>query len=71
MLGDPPDYEPGPERTVKAMAEAQGRELDDLLYDMLLEDEGKALLLFPFLNYADGNGDALREMLQHPAGVVG
>ena len=71
VLGDPPDYEPGPERTIKAMAEAQGRELDDLLYDMLLEDEGKALLLFPFLNYADGNGDALREMLQHPAGVVG
>jgi len=71
VLGDPPDYEPGPERTVKMMAEAMGREVDDLLYDMLLEDEGRALLLFPFLNYADGNGDALREMLTHPAGVVG
>jgi N-acyl-D-amino-acid deacylase len=71
VLGDPPDYEPGPDRTVKAMAEAIGRDLDDLLYDMLLEDDGRALLLFPFLNYADGNGDALREMLTHPAGVIG
>ncbi|GJM38781.1 MAG: amidohydrolase [Acidimicrobiales bacterium] len=71
VLGDPPDYEPGPDRTVKAMADDMGREVDDLLYDMLLEDEGRALLLFPFLNYADGNGDALREMLTHPAGVIG
>ncbi|MEM7141250.1 MAG: amidohydrolase family protein [Actinomycetota bacterium] len=71
VLGDPPDYEPGPDRTVKAMAEAMGREVDDLLYDMLLEEDGRALLLFPFLNYADGNGDALREMLTHPAGVIG
>ena len=71
VLGDPPDYEPGPDRAVKTMAEAVGREVEDLLYDMLLEDEGRALLLFPFLNYADGNGDALREMLTHPAGVVG
>jgi N-acyl-D-aspartate/D-glutamate deacylase len=71
VLGDPPDYEPGPDRSIKAMAEAMGREIDDLLYDMLLEDEGRTLLLFPFLNYADGNGDALREMLTHPAGVIG
>jgi N-acyl-D-amino-acid deacylase len=71
VLGDPPDYEPGPDRSIKAIAEGMGREIDDLLYDMLLEEEGRALLLFPFLNYADGNGDALREMLMHPAGVIG
>jgi len=71
VLGDPPDYEPGPDRSIKSIAEGMGREIDDLLYDMLLEDDGRALLLFPFLNYADGNGDALREMLTHPAGVIG
>ncbi|MDG2027897.1 MAG: amidohydrolase family protein [Acidimicrobiales bacterium] len=71
VLGDPPDYEPGPDRTIKAIAEGMGREVEDLLYDMLLEDDGRTLLLFPFLNYADGNGDALREMLTHPAGVIG
>ena len=71
VLGDPPDYEPGPERTVKALAEAAGVDLDDMLYDKLLEDDGKALLLFPFLNYADGDAEPLREMLLHPAGVIG
>ncbi len=29
------------------------------------------MLMLPFFNYADGNHDAIREMLLHPAGVVG
>ena len=71
VLGDPPDYEPGPERSVAAIAEAQGRDTEDLLYELLLEDDGRALLLFPFLNYSDGNADAVREMFLHPSGVSG
>jgi len=71
VLGDPPDYEPGPERSVAAMAAAQGRKTEDLLYDLLLTDDGRALLLFPFLNYSHGNADAVREMFLHPSGVSG
>ena len=71
VLGDPPDYEPGPDKSVAAIARAEGVELESKLYDLLLEDEGRALLLFPFLNYSDGNGDATREMLLHPTGVPG
>src|SRR5690606_29729004 len=66
-LGDPPDYEPGPELSVKALAEADGVSLTEKLYDLTLEQDGAALLMFPFLNYSDGNGDATYEMLQHPA----
>ena len=71
VLGDPPDYEPGPESTVAAIAAAEGLDVAAKLYDLLLEDEGRALLLFPFLNYSDGNGDATRQMMMHPSGVPG
>jgi N-acyl-D-amino-acid deacylase len=70
-LGDPVNYEPGPEMSVKALADADGVTLAEKLYDLTLEQDGTALLMFPFLNYSDGNGDATYEMLQHPAGAIG
>src|SRR5690606_20405361 len=41
-LGDPPDYEPGPEMSVKALAEADGVSLTEKLYDLTLEQIGRA-----------------------------
>ncbi len=38
---------------------------------MLLGREGKELLYFPFLGYAHGNFDDLREMMLHPQAVFG
>lgn len=71
VLGNPPDYEPGPERSVAYLAEAEGVDIQSKLYDLLLEDEGKALLMFPIVNYSNGDLDAVRSMLLHPAGVFG
>jgi N-acyl-D-aspartate/D-glutamate deacylase len=34
-----------------------------VLYDHLLKDEGRELLLLPLMNYSDGNLDPMREML--------
>lgn len=70
-LGDPPDYEPTPDRSVAAIAAARGDDPLATLYDLMLEDDGGAMLMLPFFNYADGNHDAIREMLTHPAGVLG
>jgi N-acyl-D-aspartate/D-glutamate deacylase len=70
-LGDPPDYEPTPDRAVAAIARDRGEDPLATLYDLMLESNATAMLMLPFYNYSDGNHDAIREMLTHPAGVLG
>ncbi|BBZ63541.1 N-acyl-D-amino-acid deacylase family protein [Mycolicibacterium monacense] len=70
-LGDPPDYEPTPDRTVASIAADRGEDPLATLYDLMLEDGAGSMLMLPFFNYADGNHDAIHEMLTHPAGVLG
>jgi len=70
-LGDPPDYEPTPDCTVAAIARQRGEDPMHTLYDLMLEADAGSMLMLPFFNYADGNHDAIREMLTHPAGVLG
>ncbi|MFK4652294.1 N-acyl-D-aspartate/D-glutamate deacylase [Bradyrhizobium japonicum] len=71
LLGDPPDYEQPPENALGPQARKQGRQPEELAYDAMLSDEGKGMLYVPFLNYADGNLDATREMLIDPQSVPG
>ena len=70
-LGDPPDYEPTQDRAVDKIAAERGDDPLSTLYDLMLEDNATAMLMLPFYNYFYGNHDAIREMLMHPAGVVG
>jgi N-acyl-D-amino-acid deacylase len=70
-LGNPPDYEPTADRTVAAIAKERGDDPLSTLYDLMLEGDATAMLMLPLFNYADGNHDAIREMMLHPAGVLG
>lgn len=70
-LGDPPNYEPSPEDSLWALAEAKGVETWSYVYDKLLEGNGKTLLYSPFANYADDNLDCCREMILHENTIMG
>jgi N-acyl-D-aspartate/D-glutamate deacylase len=70
-LGDPPDYEPDPSESIAAHAERAGVDPWELYYDLLLEDEGRELLLRPLLGYARFTQDPIREMVLHPATALG
>jgi N-acyl-D-amino-acid deacylase len=70
-LGSPPEYEPGPERSLYGIAEATGRSPVAVAYDAMLDDDGRGLLYVPILNYSDGDLHAAREMLLHPRAAAG
>ena len=70
-LGDPPDYEPGPERSLTAMAAAAGRAPLAVAYDAMLADGGRGLLYLPILNYSEGSLEPARQMLLHPRSAAG
>ncbi|MGE5158089.1 MAG: N-acyl-D-amino-acid deacylase family protein [Gemmatimonas sp.] len=71
LLGDPPDYEQAPENALGPQARKSGKRPEELAYDAMLSDDGRGMLYVPFLNYADGNLDATREMLSDPRSVPG
>lgn len=71
VMGDPPEYEPTPDQSAAALAEAAGVTSDEMVYDLLCEDEGRALLMLPLFNYTHGNHDVLREQMTHPRAALG
>jgi N-acyl-D-aspartate/D-glutamate deacylase len=70
-LGEPPVYEPDPAASIAGRARSEGRDPEDLVYDLLAGNEGRTFLYVPILNFAGGNLDAVGEMLRHPHTVPG
>ena len=70
-MGEPLNYFPDPRNSVAAIAARRGCTAKEAVYDLLLENDGRAFLMYTIAGYAEGNRDPLYEMLTHPMTVMG
>lgn len=70
-LTDPVNYAPSADQSLKARAEAQGRDIDDFIYDVLLADEGRNIIYVPGANFVDCSLDATRTMMASDHTIIG
>jgi N-acyl-D-amino-acid deacylase len=65
------DYEPTADLSLGAIAERENRDVLEVMYDYLTDHDGGWFLSLMGTNYAEGNLDAVREMLAHPETITG
>lgn len=70
-LGEQPDYEPPPERSIAAMAAREGVDPAAFCYDYLVGGDGNRMVYFPVTNYVHGDLEVVREMIEHPHTILG
>jgi N-acyl-D-aspartate/D-glutamate deacylase len=70
-MGEPLNYFPDPQNSVAAIAARRGCSAKEAVYDLLLENDGRAFLMYTIAGYAEGSRDPLYEMLTHPMTVMG
>lgn len=65
------DYEQGNETSIAGMARRDGVSVWEKAYDIMLEDDGRALIYFPVFNYTEMNYNNIYTMLTHPNALPG
>lgn len=70
-LGEQPDYEQSIDQSVYKAAQERGISPLEMIYEILLENDGREFLYFPIYNYTDLNYEAVAEMMKHPNAIMG
>jgi len=65
------DYEQGNETSIASKARRNGVSVWEQAYDIMLEDDGHALIYFPIFNYTEMNYNNVYTMLNHPKALLG
>jgi N-acyl-D-aspartate/D-glutamate deacylase len=71
LLGDPPNYEPLPETSIAALAARRRVSPEALVYDLMLERDGRNTLYVTLSNYVHGSLETSLAMMRHPGAVLG
>jgi N-acyl-D-aspartate/D-glutamate deacylase len=69
-MSDSFNYEPTQAETIMALASARGVSGDEFAYDLLMENDGTGFIYLPLLNYADGNLDFVKGLLERDDAVI-
>ena len=70
-LGENPDYEPDPEDSIAGIAKIRGVNPLEVMYELLVDHDGKELFYQPLGGYVGYNLDAQRKLMQHPNVIMG
>ncbi len=70
-LGEQPDYEPDREDSIAGRASAAGRDPFELMYEQLMENDGRELFYQPLGGYRTYNFDFFRDSMEHPNVLFG
>ncbi len=71
VMRPPADYEPDESMKLPTIAAAAGKTLEEAAYDNYAEADGGNMLVNFMMNYADGDLNAVGEMLAHPETISG
>ena len=70
VMGNPPDYEPTPDKSVAAIAARTNHTPDEIAYDYLTEG-AENFLFFPVVGYVHGDHEQIRELLLDSGTLLG
>jgi N-acyl-D-amino-acid deacylase len=65
-MGRALSYEPESTNSIAAIAAREKRDPREVVYDLMLEQNGRAFLMYAAFGYADGNADCLYELIVTP-----
>ena len=70
-LGDVPNYEPLPEDSIAGIAKARGQDVMEVMYDLLVDNDGKELFYQPLGGYQGFSLESQKKLLEHPNVLFG
>jgi len=65
------DYEQTSETSIAGLARRDGMSVWEKAYDVILHDEGRAMIYYPVYNYLNMNYDNVLTMMNHPKALPG
>ena len=65
------DYEQQPKNSMASLARKNNLSVWEQVYNMLLENNGKALIYYPVYNYYEMNYSNVLKMMRHPKSLMG